>query len=322
MSGLTAVLPCYNEGAQVDRAYDAIVKALGRIDQLELLIVDDGSTDDTLARVKALAAADRRVHYLSFTRNFGLEAAQSAGFSYAGQPWSVQLDADLQSPPEETFRLLAKAAEGYDVVFGIREHRQDPWLRRLGSAGVHWVGRKLLGIELPAGASIFRVVRSPVAQRVVAQRAGTPYFIAQLTQAGARYACVPVTHVRRTGRSKWRPARLVGHGFELFFGYSWRPLNAVYALAAAGVLAALAGLVLLAAGAPSVAAGLLLTVCALTLASVGLTARYLHRMVREVRPRLYYVREANLPLRPEDTLDGGEPAVQPPAATAPHRVPS
>jgi glycosyltransferase involved in cell wall biosynthesis len=320
MSGLTAVLPCYNEGAQVDRAYDAIVTALGRIDELELLIVDDGSTDDTLARVKALAASDPRVHYLSFTRNFGLEAAQSAGFGYAAHPWTVQLDADLQSPPDEALRLLAKAAEGYDVVYGIRADRRDPWHRRLGSAGVHWVGRRLLGIALPPGASTFRVVRTAVARTVVAQRAGTPYFIAQLAQAGARYACVPVRHAPRTGRSKWRLSRLFGHGFELFFGYSWRPLNAVYALALAGLLAGLTGLVLLAAGAATVAAAMLLLVCLLTLVAVALTARYLHRMLREVRPRLYYVRESNLPLNAQDTLDGGEPAVAPPGAA--ERVPT
>lgn len=309
MTGLTAVLPCYNEGAQVDRAYDTVIKALARLGELELLLIDDGSTDDTLARIKSLAAADERVHYLSFTRNFGLEAAQSAGFRYARHQWSVQLDADLQSPPSEVWRLLAKAAEGYDVVFGVREHRRDPWPRRLGSAGTHWIGHRLLGIELPAGASTFRVVRTAVARTIVQQRAGTPYFIAQLTQAGARYACVPTQHSRRPGRSKWRPARLVGHSFELFFGYSWRPLNAVFALAALGVAAALAGLALVATGSHDAVSGLVLAVCALALVSTAVTARYLQRMLLEVRPgRPYYIREANVPLRPEDTLDGGVPA--------------
>lgn len=315
MTGLTAVLPCYNEGEQVDRAYETVIHALARLGELELLIIDDGSTDDTLTRIKSLAATDPRVHYLSFTRNFGLEAAQSAGFRYARQPWSVQLDADLQSPPGEVWPLLAKAAEGYDVVFGVREHRQDPWLRRLGSAGTHWIGHRVLGIELPAGASTFRVVRTAVARTLVDQRAGTPYFIAQLTQAGARCACVQTRHERRAGRSKWRPARLAGHSFELFFGYSWRPLNAVFALAALGVAAALAGLAMVVAGATAAATGAVLAVCALVLVSTAVTARYLQRMLLEVRPgRPYYIREANVPLRPEDTLDGAVPPVAPPSA--------
>jgi polyisoprenyl-phosphate glycosyltransferase len=317
MTGLTVVLPCYNEGSQVDQAHRAITAALGSIDDLELLIVDDGSSDDTLDRIRALAAADPRVRYLSFSRNFGLEAAHAAGYAYAGQPWSVQLDADLQSPPEETWQLLAKAAEGYDVVFGIRERRQDPWLRRLGSAGTHWIARRLLGIDMPAGASTFRVIRTSVARRLVGLRLGTPYFVAMVPLVGARYTCVPTRHARRPGRSKWRPARLVGHSFELFFGFSWRPLNAVYALAALGVLVGVAGLALLIAGAQAAAVATALATCVLALVSVALSARYLQRLMLDSQPtRPYYIREANLPLRPEDTIDQGEPAVAPPSRPA------
>src|SRR5215510_2958059 len=89
-SGLTAILPCYNEGgAQIEIAYREVIAALGTIENLELLFVDDGSTDDTLDRIRKLASTDPRVHYLSFTRNFGQRAATTAGFRYAGQPWSV-----------------------------------------------------------------------------------------------------------------------------------------------------------------------------------------------------------------------------------------
>lgn len=317
MTGLTVVLPCYNEGARVDQAYGVITAALGTIDDLELLVVDDGSSDDTLDRIRALAAADPRVRYLSFTRNFGLEAAHAAGYAYAAQPWCVQLDADLQSPPEETWQLLAKAAEGYDVVFGIRQHRRDPWLRRLGSSGTHWIARRLLGIDMPAGASTFRVIRTPVARRLVGLRLGAPYFVAMVPLVGARYACVPTRHQRRPGRSKWRPARLVGHSFELFFGFSWRPLNAVYALAAIGLVSCAAGLVALAAGAATAAAVTALTTSALIVLAVALSARYLQRLMldsRRIQP--YYIREANVPLRPEDTLDDAEPVVVPPKPPA------
>jgi glycosyltransferase involved in cell wall biosynthesis len=317
LTGLTAVLPCYNEGAQVDRAYLAIIDALGEIEDLELLIVDDGSTDDTLDHIRALAAADPRVKYLSFSRNFGLEAAHAAGFAYAGQPWSVQLDADLQSPPDQTWLLLAKAEEGYDVVFGVRENRQDPLVRRLGSSGQRWFARRFLGIETPPGASTFRVIRTAVARRLVDLRLGAPYFIAMVPMIGARYACVPTRHRQRAGRSKWRMSRLVGHSFELFFGYSWRPLNAVYVLAVLGAAAGALGL--LAAAASGAATGTALAVCALiasvlTLSAVALSTRYLHRLLLDSRhTRPYYIREANVPVRPEDGVDGGAPLVEPPS---------
>lgn len=178
------MVPCYNEAESIDLAYQRITRELERYGDLEVVFVDDGSTDATLERVRALAAADRRVKYLSFARNFGQEAAFSAGFKYATKPWTVQLDADLQWPPEEVHKLLARTAEGYDVVFGIRERRRDPWFRRFGAAASQWVARAWLGIEYPRGASAFRVVRSSVAKKIVALRLDTPYFIATVPRGG------------------------------------------------------------------------------------------------------------------------------------------
>ncbi len=315
-AGLTAIVPCYNEGAQVEVAHRAVCEALGSIDGLEVLFVDDGSSDDTLDRIRALAEVDSRVRYLSFARNFGLAAAVTAGFRYASKPWAVQLDADLQCPPAETWRLLEVAAEGYDVVFGVRRERKDSWLRRAGAAGTHRVARGLLGIEVPQGASSFRVVRTAVGRTIVDLPTGNSHFVAKAPEIGARYTTVPVEHVQRSaGTSKFRFGRLAGDAFELLFGFSWRPLNALYG--AAGALGALALLLALlgAFGAVSGAALLVATllVSATTLAATALVGRYLHRRMLDVRPRrLYYVREANVTVAVEDLLDRGEPTAPPP----------
>jgi hypothetical protein len=317
--GLTVVLPCYDEGAQVDRAYDAVVAALGSLD-LEILFVDDGSTDDTLDRIRRLASVDSRVRYLSFSRNFGLPAAITAAFRYASRPWTVQLDTDLQFPPEETWALLAKAAEGYDVVFGVRRRRRDPLLRRLGASGAQWLARRLLAIEVPRGATSFRVLRTGVARTVADLPTANTYFSALVPLVGARYTSVPTEHRPRTsGRSKFRLSRLAGHAFELFFGFSWRPLNAVYLLAAVAAGTAVGLAVAAESGAASELAVSVATLvlAAATLAAVGLVGRYLHRRLLDTRPtRPYYIREANLPVHPEDTFDGGEPRVPPPVRPA------
>jgi polyisoprenyl-phosphate glycosyltransferase len=316
--GLTAVLPCFNEGSQIERAVDAICSELGGIPGFELLVVDDGSTDDTLDRVRRLAAADPRIHYLSFTRNYGLEAAHGAGFRYASQPWLVQLDADLQSPPAETWRLLAEAATGgFDVVFADRVDRHDPGYRRFGSAVMHLIAGRLLGIELPRRASTFRVMRTAVARTIAELGLGSPYTIAIVPMLGVRWTVLETEHQRRAGRSRWRVTRLAGHAFELFFGYSWRPLNAVYLLAALATPVALGLAVADAAGAlPAhtlAAAGLALG--AVVVASLAVVARYLYRLMLDLRrPRAYYIREANVPLLPEDTLDRGAPWTAPPLA--------
>jgi glycosyltransferase involved in cell wall biosynthesis len=308
-SGLTAILPCRDEGAQVEVAYRAVCDALGPIENLELLFIDDGSTDDTLARIKDLAMADRRVRYVSFTRNFGLAAAVTAGFRHASQPWVVQLDADLQFPVGETWQLLRTAAQGYDVVFGIRRDRNDPALRRIGAAGTHWIARRLLGIEVPQGASSFRVVRTAVGRTIVNLPTANSHFVAKAPEIGARYTTVPVEHTARaSGRSNFRLGRLIGEAFELLFGFSWRPLNATYLVAGlaagAGVVFAVLGALGAVAGTALAVAGLL--VSAVSVSAVAMVGRYLHRRMLDARPRrLYYVREANVAVSPDETIDGG-----------------
>lgn len=318
-TGLTVLVSCFNEGRAVRRLHAEVTRTLGEVAYLELLLIDNGSTDDTLHEIRALAEDDPRVRYLSIVRNRGLEPAQSAGFRYASRPWIVQLDCDLQFPPEEVPKLLATAAEGYDVVFGIRTHRHDPRWRRVGSVGLQWLARRVFGIEFPAGATMFRVVRTAVGRTVAEMWQGTPYFIATIARLGVRYACVPVSHrPRRDGRSRFRIPQLVGHSFELLFGYSWRPLNGAYLVAAAGVVAAL---VLALLGLVGVVGPTLLGVgavilAAATLSTAALIGRYLHRlMLDQQRTRPYYIKEANVSLHPADRLDGGEDPVPPPTLT-------
>ncbi|PWW51948.1 glycosyltransferase [Actinokineospora spheciospongiae] len=320
-TGLTAIIPCYNEGAQVEVAHAAVCAALDPVGDLEVLFIDDGSSDDTLARIKAVAARDPRVRYVSFARNFGLPAAVTAGFRYAGKPWAVQLDADLQFPAEETWALLDKAAEGYDVVFGVRRDRKDNWLRRVGAAGTHRVARGLLGIEVPQGASSFRVVRTAVGRTIVDLPTANSHFVAKAPQVGARYTSVPVAHRDRTaGTSKFRFGRLAGDAFELLLGFSWRPLNIMYGVAGvaapAALLLALLGVFGLVAH--SVLLAVVTLVTALGLASTALVGRYLHRRMLDARPRRhYYVREATVDIDPADMVDGGATPVPPPTRAEP-----
>ncbi|MFF5225863.1 glycosyltransferase family 2 protein [Dactylosporangium sp. NPDC000521] len=301
-ASLTAFIPCFNEEHQVDEVHATIDAELSGYPGLEILFVDDGSTDGTLAKVKALAERDPRVRYVSFSRNFGLEAAHGAGFRYAGGEWVVQLDADLQSPPAEAPKLIAKALEGYDVVYGIRRERHDPLFRRLASAVQQRLAQRLFGVDLVYGSSVFRVVRAAVARRAVDLRLATPYFVATMPLLGARWATVDVAHRQRQGGgSRWAVWRLFSHSAELFFGFSLRPLVWLYAAVACAVP------VVIAAGRPGVVAGEVVL-----LAAVGVLAAYVHRLVRgSVRPALYYVREANIPISPEDMLYAAAPPARP-----------
>ncbi len=304
--GVTAMVPCYNEEACIERAYQTIRVEIDRYDDGEILFIDDGSADRTLELIKQFAAADNRVKYISFSRNFGLEAAFSAGFAYAAKEWTVQLDADLQSPPNEMHRLVDKALEGYDLVFGIREDRKDPWIRKTGSRVQQWIAHKLLAIPLPLRASVFRAVRTSVARKIVATGVTSPYFIATAPLIGARYTAIPTEHQPRTaGSAKWNMLKLISHSMDLWIGYSVRPLAIVHLTAVATALGVAGLLVAL----PMTASDLhILTIAAVLLSSLtflglGVLTRYLIPRIR-VRSELpqYLIRESNIPIQPADDL--------------------
>lgn len=316
--GITVVVPCFNEADNVEEAYRQIVAELGDRD-VEVLFVDDGSTDDTLRLVRDLAAADPRVQYLSFTRNFGFEAAFSAGYRYATRPWVLHIDADVQFPVAESHKLIAAAGIGrdevQDAVFGVRETRHDPLVRRVGAAGYHFVARRLLGIEIPPGATTFRLVRTELARRIVDLRLGTPYFLATVPRLTDRYLTVPVEHrARARGRSKLNFRWLVGHAMGLFVGFSTRlaTLAAIVALVAAGgaLLAASGSAAGLLDAGMSRAAILVLLVAVLSVLAV--VVRYLVAVGSgQPRPALFYVREASIEVDPADLLGGAGPVPEP-----------
>ncbi|EID54557.1 glycosyltransferase family 2 protein [Saccharomonospora xinjiangensis] len=304
-SGLTVVIPCYNEVENIEHSYAEIVAELGEFD-LELLYVDDGSNDGSLDVIRRLAESDPRVHFISFTRNFGFEAAFSAGYRYARKPWILHIDADQQFPAAEAHKLIAAAKSGYDAVFGVRTNRQDPVLRRWGTAAFHFIGRRLLRIELPQGATAFRLVRTELAKRIVDLRLGTPYFLATVPRLTNRYTTVPVAHrARARGESKVGMSFLSSHAVELFVGFS-RRLSTVAATACvlSGALALVVALATATGMANTSALGaalfVLLAVC---LVSLALTVRSLVVVgAGQPRPRLYYIREASLPIDEADRL--------------------
>jgi hypothetical protein len=304
-SGLTVVIPCFNEVDNVGPSYREITNELGH-HAIELLYVDDGSSDGTLAKIRSLAAADPRVRYLSFSRNYGFEAAFSAGYRYASRPWVLHVDADQQFPAAEAEKLIAAAEAGNDAVFGVRTNRQDPLLRRWGTAAFHLIGRRLLRIEIPPGATAFRLVRTELARKIVDLRIGTPYFLATVPRLTSRYTCVQVAHrARERGESKVGMGFLTSHAIELFVGFTRRLTTAASAaaLVAAGLGVLAAGAAasgLLGASATAVALFALLTVLLLV---VSLTVRYLVVVgAGQPRPRQFYVREANFAVDAEDRL--------------------
>ncbi|WP_069162523.1 glycosyltransferase [Nocardia altamirensis] len=304
MVSVTVVVPCRDEQDNVVAAHRAIVDELGAHD-VEVLFVDDGSVDETLPLIIGLAAEDERVHYISFARNFGFEAAFAAGYKYAAKAWILHVDADLQSHPSQAHQLIAAATDRVDAVFGVRDQRKDPRLRRWGSTLSDVIARRVLGIEMPQGATTFRLVRTGVARRIVELRRPAPYFMASLPAVTNRYVTVRTAHqARRAGSSKFTVVRLARHALDLYVGHSTALASGATLLVAAATVVGAVALVLLGAGVIGIAAALsaVLFTQVAALPTIALTLHYSVMVARRTDRALYYVRASDLAIDDSDRL--------------------
>jgi glycosyltransferase involved in cell wall biosynthesis len=178
--------------------------------------------------VRSLAAADPRIKLIRFARNYGQEAAVQAGILRSSGRWVVQMDGDLQNPPEELGKLLDKRDEGYEIVYGIRQKRRDPVHRVAASRLMVWIMRRLLGIELPDDVTTYRVIEGRTARLIASLPEKKKFFSALAVWTGARSASVPVGHAPRAhGVTKYTLGKLINHTFDLMVGFSTRPLRLI-----------------------------------------------------------------------------------------------
>ena len=221
------VVPVFNEEGNVEALVARVVPVMESVGApFEILFVDDGSRDQTAARLRAIAAREPRVRVVRFTRNYGQEAAVEALYLNAHGRWLIQMDGDLQNPPEEIPKLVAKKDEGFDVVYGIRKERQDSLFRVAASRGMQWGMRSLMEIELPDDVSTFRLMSAQVAKLVAALPERRKFFSALIVWSGARIGIVHVTHAARAaGTTKYNFSKLLNHTFDLLVGFSSKPLR-------------------------------------------------------------------------------------------------
>ncbi len=239
---LSVVIPVLNEEGNVRELSERLLRVLELTGEtFELVFVDDGSTDGTPGLLRELARGEPRIRVLRLARNYGQEAAVQAGILRARGRWVVQSDGDLQNPPEEIPKLLAKRADGYQIVFGARQKRRDPWHRVLASKAMVWLMRRVLDIQLPEDVTTFRVIEGDVARFIAGLPEKRKFFSALVSWSGARAISIPVAHAeRRAGVTKYDLGRLINHTFDLMVGFSVRPLRII---GGAGALFAVAGIV-------------------------------------------------------------------------------
>jgi polyisoprenyl-phosphate glycosyltransferase len=235
---ISVVVPAFNEGAGIAQLHSRITAAASAwAEDYELIIVDDGSLDDTLAICKNLALTDSRLKILSLSRNFGHQAALSAGLAYTAGDWVAVLDADLQDPPEQLKRFIDRCEEGFDVVYAIRIKRKEGIFQRAAYFAYYRLLRKLASIEIPLDAGDFCVM----SRRVVDQLNSLPerrrYLRGLRAWIGYRQTGLEYEREARAfGEAKYTFSKLVRLALDGVFNFSYKPLQT---LMLAGIFIAL-----------------------------------------------------------------------------------
>jgi len=248
---ISVILPAYNEEDNVEAVYEQITTVMEQEGYAyEILFIDDGSTDSTWDRIRAIGVRDSRVRALKHRRNFGKASALANGFTYARGEIMVTCDADSQYDPHDIVRLIDKVEEGYDVVSACKVVRRDPLSKRIPSKFFNFFVRNTTGVKLHDMNAGLKAYRYPVAEDLVRFGYGElhRFFIVIAARRGFRVAEVPVESLYRTnGHSKYGMERYMRGALDyltVFFlsGYAERPLHL---LGGAGVMLAAVGTVLL-----------------------------------------------------------------------------
>jgi len=223
---ISVVVPVYNEGANVEPLAEAIGQALDGFAH-ELILVDDGSSDDTFERIERLAGRDERVVGLSLSRNFGHQYALSAGLSRARGQVIVTMDGDMQHPPSLLPELVAKWREGYNVVQALRQDTEKVGLfKRLTSRGFYRVFSALCGIRIDPGAADFRLIDRVVLDELRRMQEGELFLRGLLAWMGYRRAQVPFqVGERLAGESKYTLRKMLRLAKSGLFSFSTVPLR-------------------------------------------------------------------------------------------------
>jgi dolichol-phosphate mannosyltransferase len=238
---LSVFLPVYNEAENIETLNNRLIESLDPIGRsFEIIYVDDGSTDDGLARLKRIAEKDPRIRVVGLRRNYGQTAAMSAGIDHARGEILIPMDADLQNDPEDIPRLLRKLDEGYDVVSGWRKDRKDKWLtRRVPSAMANKLISRISGIELHDYGCSLKACKREALTGVKLYGEMHRFIPIYASWAGARVTEIPVNHhPRQAGLSKYGLSRTIKVIFDLItikfmHNYLTKPL---YVFGSAGLI--------------------------------------------------------------------------------------
>jgi len=302
---LSVVVPCFNEEMSIPLFYEEMLKILASLnEQSEFIFVDDGSKDNTLNILRELAKKDSRVRYVSFSRNFGKEAAMFAGLQKANGQFTVIMDVDLQDPPSLIPQMLdAVVSGGYDCAGTRRVNRiGEPLIRSFFARRFYALMKNLSDIEIVDGARDFRLMNRKYLNAFLTLQERNRFSKGIFPWLGFNTKWFEYENIERTaGKTKWSFWKLLWYSFDGIIAFSSKPLAIASVLGIFLFLVAFAFIIFIVVrkimfGDP--VTGWASTICVILFCSgiqlfaIGMLGQYMAKAYTEVKQRpQYFIRE-------------------------------
>lgn len=300
MSKISFILPAYNEEENVPRIYEAIDREVRESKyDYEFIYVDDGSKDRTLERIRELQQKDNHVNYVSFSRNFGKEAAIYAGLQHATGDAVILMDSDLQHPPSLIMDMMKGFEEGYHQVIACRDRRGESMVYRGITNTFYRMMNKLSTVELQNGAGDFRLLSRQAVDALLSLSENNRFSKGLFEWIGLSKKNIYYENVERQfGETKWSVSMLFSYAVDGILSFNTKPLRICLYL---GLLTMLSGIAYIAIMLGGIffkgidVPGYFTTISAilmlggLQLMSLGVIGEYIGRIYCEVKRRPHYI---------------------------------
>lgn len=303
MKKISIIVPCYNEEEALPIFYEEIIKVMKELQnyELELLLIDDGSKDNTLERIRDLRKNDNRVRYVSFSRNFGKEAAMYAGLKESTGNFVAIMDADLQDPPKLLLEMVEILEQGeYDCIGTRRVSRKgEPKIRSFFARLFYKIMKKISRMDIVDGARDFRLMTRQMTNSILEMKEYNRFSKGIFTWVGFRTKWLEYENIERVaGKTKWSFWKLFLYSVDGITAFSTFPLIISTLM---GILLCIVAIIIIViiiiktlvfgdstSGWPSLAC-IILFVGGIQLFCIGIIGQYISKLYLEVKNRPIYI---------------------------------
>lgn len=301
MKEISIVVPCYNEENNINSFYEEMIKTLEKVKEnysYEIIFVNDGSNDKTEIEVKKIRKTDKNVVLISFSRNFGKEAAIYAGLNNATGDLVALIDADLQHPPKTILEMLEGINNGYDVVATKRKNRKgEPVVKSLFSKLFYRMMKMFIPIE--KNVQDFRLMKREVVEAILSLKEYNRFSKGIFTWVGFKIKYIEIENIeRKSGKTKWSFRKLFSYAIEGITSFTTVPLKAstlmgffISIIAIISTIIIILQTIIYGKDVPGYASIItaILFMGGVQLISIGILSEYISKMYLEIKKRPKYI---------------------------------